>query len=220
MIPVIGVTGKSGTGKTELLTALIKDLRSRGHEVAAIKHTWHHVDIDQPGKDSYQMFRAGAQAVGLASLSRIAMYMDTDQQWDPRDIAVKLFPRVDIVLVEGFKDAPLPRIGIARQEIGELPDRKGLIALVTDMDTDMDVPLFGLDDVKQIADLLEKYISRKAPQRDVSLFVNGSRVMIKPFIKDLFLKTVSAMVDSLKGTRDAQRIEIVIDKPGGASEQE
>lgn len=221
MIPVIGVTGKSGAGKTEFLTIIIKELKSRGHKVAAVKHTMHQVDIDREGKDSYRMFQAGSEAVGLASLSQLAVYMETDEQWDPRDIAVKFFPRVDIVLVEGFKDAPLPRIGIARQGVTEqMPDRKGLIGLVTDMETDMDVPRFGFDDVSGIADLLEKYITRKSPQRDVSLFINGKKIIIKPFIKDLFLKTVSAMVDSLKGTQNAERIEIVIDEPKGTTEEE
>lgn len=221
MIPVIGITGSSGVGKTELLIRLIKELRERDYQVAAIKHTLHQVDIDRPGKDSHKMSEAGARAVGLASANQVAAYMEVGEQWDPRDIAVKMFPRVDLVLVEGFKDAPVPKIGVVRKEVsGEKPDKKGLIAVVSDMGTDLAVPGFGFEDTEGIADLLEKHINKKSPKRDVSLFVNGSRVMIKPFIKDLFLKTVSAMVDSLKGTQDAQRIEIVIDKPGGPSEEE
>ncbi|MFO8057062.1 MAG: molybdopterin-guanine dinucleotide biosynthesis protein B [bacterium] len=221
MIPVIGITGTSGVGKTELLISLIKELRNRGYQVAAIKHTYHQVDIDRPGKDSHKMFQAGARAVGLASKNQLAAYMETDEQQDPRDIAVKMFPRVDLVLVEGFKDAPIPRIGVLRKEVSpETPDKKGLIAMVSDMETDPAVPGFGFDDISDIAELLEKHINKKSPRRDVSLFVNGSRVMIKPFIKDLFLKTVSAMVGTLKGTGDARRIEIVIDKPGGPSEEE
>ena len=221
MIPIIGLAGKSGSGKTTLACALLKELNRKGYKVAAIKHTRHHADVDQPGKDSALLFEAGAAAVALASLDKVAFYMSTPEQWSPQEIADKLFPEVDLVLVEGYGDAPIPKIAVVRQGVSQqLPDKKGLIAVVTDLKLDAGVPVFSFDQAAQIAVLLETYIQRQAPKRDVKLYVNEKKIMIKPFIKDFFLKTISAMVESLKGTQGAQRIQILIDKPGGEAEAE
>lgn len=221
MIPAIGIVGPSGTGKTTIIAKLIGELRNRGYKIAAIKHTEHLVDLDRPGKDSMVMHQAGAAAVAIASPGRVTMYMDTDQPWSPGDIATRLFPGVDLVLVESFSKATIPKIGVIRKEVGlEVPDKKGLIALVTDFEVETDLECFSHDQVSGVSDIIEGYIKRLGPKRDVKLYVNEKKIFIKPFIKDFFLKTISAMVDSLRDTGNANRIEIVIDKPEGEAEEE
>jgi molybdopterin-guanine dinucleotide biosynthesis protein B len=221
MIPIIGVTGPSGSGKTTLILKLIQELKKRGHKVAAIKHTRHQVDVDQPGKDSRLMYEAGCAAVALASPDKLAVIMPADEQWSPEDIALRYFPEVDLVLVEGFGDAAIPRIALLRGEAsGKTPVSKGLIALVTDRDAEIGAPVLNFEQVREIADLLEGYIEKLRPRRDVRLYVNEKKIMIKPFIKDFFLKTISAMVDSLRDTREARRIRILIDKPKGEGGEE
>jgi len=221
MIPAIGIVGPSGTGKTTLIAKLIAELKGRGYVIAAIKHTRHLIDMDKPGKDSQIMHQAGANAVAVASSGRVTMYMDTDQPWQPDDIAARLFPEVDLVLVESFSEAAVPKIAVIRKEVSlEVPDKKGLIALVTDFEIETKLKCYSHEQVAEISDLIEDYIRRLGPKRDVRLYINGKKIFIKPFIKDFFLKTISAMVDSLKGTGNASRIEIVIDKPGGEAEEE
>ena len=84
-----------------------------------------------------------------------------------------------------------------------------------------ELPVFSFDEVSGCyRHLFESYIKTKGPKRDAYLFVNGEKIFIKPFIKDFFLKTISAMVDTLKGTKDAKRIEILIDRPFGSPDQE
>lgn len=221
MIPIIGVVGKSGTGKTTLLVKLIRELTSRGYRVAAVKHTRHPVDIDQPGKDSALMKEAGAAAVSLLSPGRLAMYMDTAEAWTLEDLVTRVLPEADLVLVEGMSEAPMPRIAVLRKGLSEeWPEKKGLIGVVADLEVKSDLPVFSFDQVPEIAALLEKYILRQGLKREVKLYVNEKKVFIKPFIKDFFLKTIAAMVDSLKGTAAAQRIMILIDKPGGEAPEE
>jgi molybdopterin-guanine dinucleotide biosynthesis protein B len=215
MIPVIGIAGSSGSGKTTLVLKLIAELKERGYRVAAIKHTRHPVDVDRPGKDSQKFAQAGAEAVALATPDKVAVILPSPGQWSPEDIALRLFPEVDLVLVEGFGDAAIPRIGVMRKGLSKLPDRKGLIGLVTDLKTKSRVPVFSFEQVGAVADLVEDYIRRLGPKRDVRLDVNGRKIMIKPFIKDFFLKTIAAMVDSLHGTQGARRIQVLIDKPEG-----
>lgn len=220
MIPILGFVGKSGSGKTTLILSLIRELARRGYRVAAIKHTRHPVDIDQPGKDSALMHEAGAAAVALCSENRLAMYLDPKEPWAPENIVTKLFPEVDLCIVEGYSEAALPRIAVVRKGMAEtLPDVKGLIAVVTDLELASELPRYTFDQISAIADLLEGYIKRLGPKREVKLYVNEKKVFIKPFIKDFFLKTISAMVDSLKGTQGAQRIAITIEKPAGEAEE-
>jgi len=221
MIPVIGVTGPSNVGKTTLLVKLIEELKNRGRRVAAIKHTTHKVDVDQKGKDSTRLHQAGAGVVALAGAEKLAVYMDVEEPWTPAEIAARLFPQVDVVIVEGYSDAPIPKIAVLRKGVAEAPkNKKGLIAIVADFQIESKLPAFAFDQVQEIADLIETYIKRKGPKRDAALFVDDRRVFIKPFIKDFFMKTIAAMVDSLKGTQDAQRIQITIDKPEGEPEQD
>jgi len=221
MVPIIGIVGRSGEGKTTLLSKVIEEISSRGYEVAAIKHSRHPVEIDHQGKDSMKMSQAGAKAVAVASQGRVAMYMGTDQEWLPEDIAAKLFPEADLVLVEGFSQARIPKIGVLRKDQSrEIMEKKGLIALVTDVEIETSLPCYSPEQITEIGDLLEGYIRRLGPRREVRLYVNEKKIFIKPFIKDFFLKTISAMVDSLKGTQDANRITIVIDKPRGEAEEE
>jgi len=201
-----------------LKSALIAELKKRGHRVAAVKHSAHRVSVDQEGKDSHRMHEAGASVVGLMSESTVSVYLDTDSAWTLEDLVGKLMPPVDVVLVEGYGDAPIPRFGVVRSDVTkELKTEKGVFAVVSDFDFETDKPLLGFDDVEKMADLVEGYIKKMGDKRDVRLFVNGEKVQIKPFIKDFFLKTIAAMVDSLKGTGGADRIKIVIDKPGGDS---
>lgn len=74
--PVLGIAAFSGTGKTQLLTQLIPALKQSGLRVGIIKHAHHDIDIDKPGKDSYQIRQAGATPVVLASDKRIAVMIE------------------------------------------------------------------------------------------------------------------------------------------------
>jgi molybdopterin-guanine dinucleotide biosynthesis adapter protein len=221
MVPIIGLTGRSKVGKTTMAVKLMEELKRRGYRLAAIKHTAHQVEFDRAGKDTDLMYRTGAEAVALASLDQLGMYMSAAVPWTPAEIAARLFPQVDLVLVEGYSGASMPRIGLLRQGVAEdLPTRKGLIAVVADFKVDFSIPTYSYDQVAEIADLLEQYIKRQRGKRDVTLFVNGKPIFIKPFVKDFILKPIAGMVGALKGGANAQRIQIVIDQPEGEAEEE
>ncbi|MBK1690883.1 molybdopterin-guanine dinucleotide biosynthesis protein B [Ectothiorhodospira mobilis] len=116
--PVLGLAAWSGTGKTTLLATLIPLLRARGLRPALIKHAHHRFDVDHPGKDSHTLREAGAEQVLVASRHRMALMVESPEPREPRleELLRHLDPRrTDLVLVEGFREAPgLPKIELHR----------------------------------------------------------------------------------------------------------
>ena len=120
---VIGLAGWSGSGKTRLAVKLIALLKAKGLRVATIKHAHHAFDVDVPGKDSHTHRTAGADEVLVASSRRIAhMVEDPLPDADDRRSLPPLLERlgaVDVVLVEGFKTAPHPKLEVYREAVGK-----------------------------------------------------------------------------------------------------
>lgn len=116
-LPLLGIAAWSGTGKTTLLEALLPRLAERGVRVAVIKHAHHGFDVDQPGKDSYRLRAAGAAPMLVASKARFALMMETPDRTEA-DLAM-LIEQVrplhpNLVLIEGFKAWPLPKLELFR----------------------------------------------------------------------------------------------------------
>jgi len=156
MIPIFSVVGKSGSGKTTLIEKLIPELKRRGYKIGVIKHASHGFEIDHKGKDSWRHKAAGADTVIVAASERIAMVKDGD--FSTLDSLEKYFQDMDILITEGYKYEDKPKIEIFRAEAHKEPlcrKDQNLIALVTDTDIDLNVPRFGLEDIKELADFIE-----------------------------------------------------------------
>lgn len=158
---------RSGTGKTTLLEKLIAELKRRGFRVGAIKHDAHHFEIDHPGKDSYRFAAAGADTTIVTSAEKLALVKKHAASPPVEEIVAAYFADVDIVLAEGLRRSALPRIAVHRKERGEEFSRDAarsdplLIAVASDQDLDLDIPVFHLDDAARIADFLEATFIRR-----------------------------------------------------------
>ena len=166
--PVLGFAAFSGTGKTTLLKQLIPLLASRGIHVGVIKHAHHNFDIDKPGKDSYELRKAGARQMLVASGRRWALMTETEDDGDPRldTLVGRLDPDgIDLVLVEGFKHVPFPRIELHRPSLGHALLHSGdsnIIAVATDEPADTgDLPLLDLNDVAAIAEFILAWLEEQ-----------------------------------------------------------
>jgi molybdopterin-guanine dinucleotide biosynthesis protein B len=115
--PVIGFVAHSGTGKTTLIEKVIAELTSRGLVISSIKHTHHHFDIDRPGKDSHRHREAGAREILLVSDQRWVLMHELHESKEPsiQEQISHLSP-CDLVMVEGFKNAEIPKIELWRDE--------------------------------------------------------------------------------------------------------
>jgi len=155
---VIGLAGWSGAGKTTLLVRLLPLLSARGLRVSTLKHAHHSFDVDRPGKDSHAHREAGAVEVLVASGKRWALMHELRDAPEP-SLAELLshLSTVDLVIVEGFKHAPHPKIEVHRAANDKPwlhPTDTAVIGLVTDAAYAGPLPCAGLDDSAAAADLV------------------------------------------------------------------
>jgi molybdopterin-guanine dinucleotide biosynthesis protein B len=132
---VLGIVGWSGSGKTTLLVSLLPLFAARGLTVSTVKHAHHGFDMDQPGKDTHRHRQAGAREVLVTSGARWALLHEVAGP-EPAlpDLLARLEP-VDLVLVEGFKSHPFPKLEVFRPALGKppiWPDAPEVIAVASD----------------------------------------------------------------------------------------
>ena len=165
MKPVLAIAAWSGTGKTSLLKKLIPALYARGIRTGVIKHTHHNMDIDKPGKDSYELRRAGAAQTMVASAQRWALMTETPEK-DTLDLNYLVsrmdHSALDLVFVEGFKHESVAKILLFRQGTGhgvdELTLDQDVIAVASDVSLKIQMPVLNLNDTDEIADFIQVWL--------------------------------------------------------------
>jgi molybdopterin-guanine dinucleotide biosynthesis protein B len=159
---IIGLAGWSGSGKTTLLAKVIPRIVARGLKVSTLKHAHHGFDVDQPGKDSHTHRMAGASEVLVSSANRWALVHELRGQAEPvlGALLAKLSP-VDLVVVEGYKAEPHPKLEVYRAAVGKPllhPDDPAIVAVASDEPLPAArVPVVDLDDVERIAEILIRH---------------------------------------------------------------
>jgi len=152
---VFGFAGYSGSGKTTLIEQLIPRFVKRGMRVSLIKHAHHSFDVDQPGKDSYRHRHAGASEVLVTSSRRWVLMHELRGAPEPAfEEQVKRLSPCDLLLVEGFKFAPIPKLEVWRAVTGEAllhPNDPHIVAVASDAKVETKLPLLELNDVDGIA---------------------------------------------------------------------
>jgi molybdopterin-guanine dinucleotide biosynthesis protein B len=169
-IPLLGITAYSGTGKTTLLKQLIPWLRQRSIRTGLIKHTHHDVDVDTPGKDSFELRKAGADQTMVASDSRWALMTETPQQ-DPlnlRYLATRFdSDNLDMILVEGFKHEDIDKIVLHRKGTGKSLEQLmdiHVIAVASDCqpeDIPTTVSLMNINEIEEVGEFIVRWLARQ-----------------------------------------------------------
>lgn len=164
--PVIGIAGWKNSGKTTLVERLIGEFTRRGLKVATVKHAHHNFQIDDEATDSARHRRAGAAQVAIVSSSRWAIVTELRDAPEPDlpDVLQKL-ESCDLILVEGYKSAPILKIEARRREgrAGRpLADEdSNVIAIASDHETGSALPFFALDDITAIADFIIQSVGKR-----------------------------------------------------------
>ena len=166
--PLLGFCAYSGTGKTTLLIRLIPVLNRQGLKIGLVKHAHHQFDIDHPGKDSYELRKAGACEMLVASAKRWALVHESPERKGEPTLE-ELLPHLslselDLVLVEGFKHEPLAKIELHRPSLGKpylFPTDTDIIALATDLtpSEEIQIPVLDLNNIDEIAEfIMQRFI--------------------------------------------------------------
>ncbi|MDH4274481.1 MAG: molybdopterin-guanine dinucleotide biosynthesis protein B [Gammaproteobacteria bacterium] len=162
---VLGVVAPSGSGKTTLLERVIPLLRARGLRVAALKHSHHTVEMDKPGKDSYRLRQAGADAVLLAGPTGWSFIVEGEDDVDTLLRVINALHRVDIILVEGLRAADIPRLEVYRAALGQAPrylQDPHIIAIASDgLPGPVPLPVLDLNRPECVADFILAYVQAR-----------------------------------------------------------
>ena len=165
-VPLMGFAAWSGTGKTTLLVNLLGIFTALELRVGVIKHAHHTFEIDYPGKDSYELRKAGASQVLIGSRQRWALLVENRHGEDkPLEYHISNLDldNLDLILVEGFKPEAIPKIELHRPSLGHdllYPDDDSIIAIATDaaLSVETTLPLLDLNNAQQIAEfIIERY---------------------------------------------------------------
>lgn len=169
-IPIIGVAGWKKSGKTTLVTRLITEFTARGLKVATIKHAHHDFQIDEGETDSARHRRAGAAQVAVVSSQRWALINELDGAPEPTlDEVIAWLGPCDLIIAEGYKAAPIPKIELRRSgAVSQVPlagKQPNVRAIAADYSIDdQQLPVFALDDVAGIADFIAATVGVTAPR--------------------------------------------------------
>lgn len=180
-VPLIGFAAYSGTGKTTLLLKLLPLLKAEGLRVGVVKHAHHSFDMDYPGKDSYRLRQAGADEMLVAGRCRFGLIRECrEHQAEPTlaEALVLLDPtRLDLVLVEGFKRAAIPKIELHRSALGRpllFPQDPNIIAIACDAgelaQPPLHIPRLSID---RIGDIARFILTRVGHDRESTTGLTG-----------------------------------------------
>ena len=164
--PVLGFVAYSGTGKTTLLVKLLPLLKLQGLKIAMIKHAHHDFDIDKPGKDSYELRKAGADQMLIASDKRMALMTECNGEQSLESLVDRLdLDEIDLVLVEGYRHVSFPKIELHRPSLGKdliFPTEDNVIAVAADEIIETgSLPLLEINNVEEIAGFINRWLLKK-----------------------------------------------------------
>ena len=159
---IFGFAGWSGSGKTTLIERLIPLFVARGLKVSLVKHAHHTFDVDQPGKDSYRHRHAGASEVLVTSSRRWVLMHELRGEQEPKfEEQLRHLSPCDLLIVEGFKYAPIPKLEVWRAETGEPllhPNDAHFVAVATDAKIESRLPVLDLNNVDAIASFVMSHL--------------------------------------------------------------
>lgn len=218
---IFAFVGISESGKTHLIQKLVGELKSRGHTVSVVKHCAHGFDLEGQGKDTARFVEAGSDSVCMYSPDGMVVFQQKKTELDARKISREYLKCSDFVLIEGATlEKKLKKIEVLRKGFSEklsCPPEE-LIAVVSDFDAGMDIPVLHPEDIAKIADFLENFPQEKESQ--LRLDIDDSSVPMNPFVQKIFTKILLGMIHSLEGIpEDPECVSVFLSRKGKKDEK-
>ena len=164
MSALLSIVGRKGSGKSEVLEALISLLSQRGFRIGVIKHLARDdFEIDEPGKDTYRYRTRGAETVILAGRKRLAVFSNPRAEM-PLEQILNFFQDFDLVFLEGYFLDEVPKLEVHKKELGEslLTEKvKNRFAILSNRDAENGLPHFSFDEIEGLANFIEENLLKK-----------------------------------------------------------
>jgi len=219
MIPIVAVIGSKKSGKTGVVTGLLRCFSEKGLRVGVLKNSHHDITIDTPGTDTWKFKEAGARRVLLSWPGGAAMtHIERSGEPDPVSLAEPFMDGLDMVLAEGYKHFPIPKVLVCTR--GDVVDfnPEGLLATVGGNGGPWGVPEFPREEIGKLATfLVERLLLQRRESMRISVRVNGEEVWLKEFVREFLSGAIVGMISTLKGCENPEKIEITVDLEGGES---
>jgi len=215
----VAIVGASDSGKTSLITALIKEFKKWGLKCGVLKKASHEIELDAGGKDSWRFIKAGAKTAAVLSADKLFFIKERESEDTILEIALNKFSNIDLLLVEGGKkESAFKKIlRVQNDEDTELKSPpEDLVGIVSDKPLSSHHPVFLAGEVQKLADFLLTALEPMEPV--VKLRVDGRVVPLNAFVQTMFQETIRGMISALKGVPENAR-EIVIHLKKGESDE-
>jgi len=212
MPPVVCVVGRDGSGKTRIIEAIAREMKTRGHRVATVARSDEGPALRSVTRDAERYDSAGSDMIVVGSPDAVTSVRRVDEEASLDELIWTVGEEYDLILAEGFRESGFPKIEVHRAAVGGgLVCRKGeLLAVAGDTPVDIDVPQFGLDDAAGLADLIEEKVLASVLTEDASVYVDGVHLPVTLFVRKMVASTVIGMLRNLKGVSQPRSLRVVV----------
>ncbi len=211
---IVSIVGYKKSGKTTLVEQIIPLLKSKGYKFGVLKFTGEGLPEEGEGKDTAKFRAAGAEMVGLCGEDHFSLYKSGGHPALPLDrLASFFFPEADLILTEGFKKQPFPKIALLSegQEEDLLAEVQGVIlATVGPRAVRDDLPHFQPGEAERIVTFLEQRFLKERNEPRIRVWLDGKRIPMKDFVQDIVIQGIMGMLGTLKGYLPARRVDITL----------
>ena len=211
---IVSVVGYKKSGKTTLVEQIIPVLKSRGYKFGVLKYTGEGLPEEPEGKDTAKFRAAGAEMVGLCGEDHFSLFKAGGHPALPLDrLAAFFFPEADLILTEGFKKQPFPKIALLSegQEENLLAEVNGVVlATVGPRPFRADLPHFNPGEAERIVEMLENRFLKDYREPRIRAWLDGKRIPMKDFVQDIIIQGIMGMLGTLKGYLPARRVDLTL----------
>jgi len=218
MPPVVCVVGQDGAGKTRVIEGIAREMKARGYRLATVARDAEGPALECVTKDAERYAAAGSEMIVVASPDAVTSVRRVNEEVSLDELIWMVGEEYDLVLAEGFRESGFPKIEVHRAAVGGgLICRKDeLLAIASDTPLDVAVPQFGLEDAAGLTSLIEEKVLPTVLEEDASVYVDGVRLPIALFVRQMVANTVAGMVSNLKGVGRPRslRVEVRLRREG------
>lgn len=210
MQPVVCVVARNREDAPPVVEELIRDLTAKGLRVAAIVESEHEIAVDGLPEETARYCSAGSESVNVRSPGLTIATRRPHEDPSLDELVWEMRDEYDIVLADGFRRSSYPKIEILRPGGQLLCHKNELLAIVGERPEDVDIPSFAPGKLAPLAELVRRRFMTSEVAEDAALFIDGARLPLHLFVRQMLASTILGMVRALKGVEDPRSVVVAV----------